>query len=102
MIGKRNSSFPAVLLACLSLVACQGSDPILGPDGTPLPDGTVQTGENTFMIPLQEKDADGCQGYRMHAPGRLVAQVIYYRQASGEFTVNKMDVACYASNETKD
>lgn len=79
MSGMR---IPALVAACLSFGACQGTETVT--DKPALPEGTVQTGENTFMIPLDEVDADGCQGYRMHAPGRLVAQVIYYREASGK------------------
>ena len=97
-----------MLFSCLALGACQATEQNAGPetaqealppDDLALPDGTVQTGKNTFMIPLDEVDPDGCQGYRMHAPGRLVAQVIYYRQASGKFTVNKMDAACHAPEQ---
>lgn len=94
-------TLPAMLLACLTVGACQtveqDAEPGTGPDG--LPEGTIQTGKNTFMIPLDEVDPDGCQGYRIHAPGRLVIQVIYYREASGEFTANKMDAACHAPEQ---
>ncbi len=122
MSTSHNLTLPAILFSCLALGACQASEQNAGPDtgqetlspenlvlppndlvlppnDLALPDGTVQTGKNTFMIPLDEIDSDGCQGYRMHAPGRLVAQVIYYREASGKFTVNKMDAACHAPEQ---
>lgn len=59
-----------------------------------LPTGSVQTGPNMYMIPTGQPDGDGCQAYRVHSPGKVVVQIVYYRKADGGFSPNKEEAAC--------
>jgi hypothetical protein len=64
----------------------------------PLPDGAIQTGADLYMVPLEKRDGDGCQGYRQYSPVHMVTMAIYYRNDSGDFTANKLRADCYAKN----
>lgn len=61
----------------------------------PLPEGAIKVEEGLYQVPIG-RDEDGCMMYRMHAPGRDVAQVIHYRRADGTFTKAKRDAVCDA------
>lgn len=65
---------------------------------TPIPEGAVQTGADLYMVPLQQRDADGCQGFRQYSPIHMVTMAIYYRDRTGGFTANKLQAACYAKD----
>lgn len=91
---KSSILWPAVWAAVI-LTGCS-TDSDTG-DEAPIegyPPGTVAVGQNSFMVPLEEKDADGCQGYRLVAPGRLTIQAIHYRRPDGSFSVNKLEADC--------
>ena len=64
--------------------------------------GTIKTGEDLYMIPLKQTDADGCQGYRQYSPTHLVTMAIYYQDHEGRFTANKLQAPCYAKALAKD
>ncbi|MCK5574437.1 MAG: hypothetical protein KAI28_01420 [Sphingomonadales bacterium] len=55
----------------------------------------IQLDEDLFMIPLEKKDKDGCQGWRLHSETRMVIQAIHYQRKDGTFTNNKLEAACY-------
>ena len=94
------------LAIIISLAACTEqaeSEPRPAPlPPAPIPDGAVQTGADLYMVPLSERDADGCQGYRQYSPTHMVTMAIYYRTAAsngaGGFTANKMQADCYAKD----
>ena len=54
-------------------------------------------GDETYMVPIA-KDEDGCMQYRMHAPGRMVPQVIFYADGKGGFTMSRAEAACPPPN----
>ena len=58
-----------------------------------VPRGAIQVGEELYQIPIGPDD-DGCPRFRMYSPTRLVAQAIYYRDATGGFTMNRQEAAC--------
>lgn len=62
-------------------------------DPATLPDGAIRTDEGVYHVPIG-RDEEGCMMYRMHAPGRDVVQVIFYRRADGSFTMAKSEAAC--------
>ena len=70
----------------LVLSACAAPDGALKP---------IQLEGDLFMIPLTNKDRDGCQGWRLHSETRMVIQAIHYQRKDGTFTNNKMEAACY-------
>lgn len=74
----------------ITLAAC-------GQQGS-LPAGAIETGPDNYMVPLEERDADGCQGYRQYSPIHLVTMAIYYREIDGGFTANKLQAVCYAKD----
>ncbi len=84
-----------ILAMAGGLAACQAREEASGLDG--LPPGSVQTGPNMYMIPTGQPDGDGCQAYRLHSPGNVVVQIVYYRQADGGFSPNKKEAACLAA-----
>lgn len=92
----------AALASALLLAGCKTTDepsmPIVEPVAEPVveefPAGTIQTGENTYMVPLEMPDAGGCLGYRVVSPGNLTVQAIYYRTPDGDFTANKLLASC--------
>lgn len=58
-----------------------------------VPRGAIRVGEQLYLVPVGEDD-DGCPMFRMYSPTKLVAQVIYYRDAAGGFTTSKHEAAC--------
>lgn len=84
-----------VLALAAALAACQDNQAASGLEG--LPAGSVQTGPNMYMIPSGPPDGDGCQAYRVHSPGNVVIQMVYYRKADGGFSANKEEAACMAA-----
>ncbi len=66
--------------------------------GEPLPEGAIETGADLYMVPLQQRDADGCQGFRQYSPIHMVTMAIYYRDGTGGFTANKLQADCYAKD----
>ncbi|MFN4281112.1 MAG: hypothetical protein ACK4NA_00585 [Alphaproteobacteria bacterium] len=58
-----------------------------------LPAGAIATGDGVYMVPIAP-DETGCMQYRMHAPGKAVVQVIYYRAADGKFTPDRSKADC--------
>ena len=62
-----------------------------------LPPGAIQTTDNTYMVPLSQRDGDGCLAYRVYAPGKKTVQALYYRALDGHFTANRLEAACKAS-----
>ena len=59
----------------------------------PLPEGAIEVEEGLYMIPLAAP-VEGCQAYRAHAPGQMVAQVIYYRAKDGGFVTDRREAHC--------
>lgn len=93
------------LVIVTSLAACAPraeGESARTPIPTPIPDGAIQTGMDSYMIPLEQRDADGCQGYRQYSPTHMVTMALYYRTAAsngtGGFTANKMQADCYAKD----
>lgn len=84
-----------VLMLAGGLAACQENEAASGLES--LPPGSVQTGPNMYMIPTGQPDGDGCQAYRLHSPGNVVIQMVYYRKADGGFSANKEEAACMAA-----
>lgn len=72
--------------------ACKEKEAVSGLES--LPTGSVQTGPNMYMIPTGQPDGDGCQAYRVHSPGNVVIQIVYYQKADGGFSPNKEEAAC--------
>lgn len=92
----------------LTLAACT---PQAGGDSAPgspanlpadLPEGTIRTGKNMYMVPLDALDRDGCQGYRQYSPTGQVTMAIYYLGFDGKFTANKLQTACYSKAHAED
>lgn len=86
-------------LAC-AVQACAGQDAERSstagappPAAANLPAGAIQVGEDLYQVPIGTDD-DGCPMFRLHSPTRMVAQAIYYRDATGGFTMNREDAAC--------
>ncbi len=90
-----------IVLAIVATLAACGQQGSL-PAGVSLPAGAIETGPDIYMVPLEIRDADGCQGYRQYSPKHLVTMAIYYRASAsdgdGGFTANKLQAACYAKN----
>lgn len=84
-----------VLALAAGLAACQENQTDPGLEG--LPPGSVRTGPNRYMIPTGRPDGDGCQAYRLHSPGNVVVQLVYYRKAGSGFSPNKKEAACMAA-----
>ena len=84
---------PLSLAACLGAVACAPSSSAAQVSAPQLPAGAIQTGEGVYMVPVAP-DESGCMQYRMHAPGKAVVQVIYYRAADGTFTPDRSKADC--------
>lgn len=86
------------LLLFLTLAAC-GQQAAGDSPRAPTPEGAIQTGADVYMVPLDQRDADGCQGYRQYSPVHMVTMAIYYRDAAGGFTANKLQAACRAGTK---
>ncbi len=84
-----------ILAMAAGLAACQAQEEASELDR--LPPGSVQTGPNMYMIPTGQPDGDGCQAYRVHSPGNVVVQIVYYQKADGGFSPNKEEAACLAA-----
>ncbi len=78
------------VFGALTLLAGCAASPEPAMTESPLPPGTIKTGEGTYMVPIV-KDADGCMQYRMHAPGKATVQVIFYADGKGGFTTNRAE-----------
>ena len=62
-------------------------------NAAPLPSGAIQIGDDQYMVPLGI-DGDGCAQYRMYSQRSAVADVIFYRDAKGGFTMNRAEADC--------
>lgn len=58
-----------------------------------IPPDAIRIGDQLYQVPLGADD-DGCPRYRLYSPTRLVAQVIYYRDAAGGFTTDRRQSDC--------
>jgi len=58
-----------------------------------LPAGAVAVGPGLYQVPIGT-DTEGCQMYRLHAPGRIVTQAIAWRRPDGSFTLDQREAAC--------
>ena len=58
-----------------------------------LPPDAVAVGPDLYQVPIGT-DAEGCQMYRLHAPGRMVTQAIAWRRADGSFTLDRREADC--------
>ncbi|MCH8202996.1 MAG: hypothetical protein IH996_07815 [Proteobacteria bacterium] len=94
-MNRALSKVVLIPLVAVGLTACQEKQAASGLEG--LPTGSVQTGPNMYMIPTGQPDGDGCQAYRVHSPGNVVVQMVYFRKADGDFTANKKEAACLAA-----
>jgi hypothetical protein len=83
----RSTVVAAALWPAVAALAVASDDP------AKLPEGAIQTDEGVYHVPIG-RDEEGCMMYRMHAPGRDVVQVIFYRRADGSFTMAKPEAAC--------
>lgn len=93
------SLLSAVLL--LAGAACTSPETPAKPENAGIPADAVEIGEGSYMVPISA-DEDGCMMYRHLAPGRLVAQVIYYRTADGDFVTDKRLADCRTDTENGD
>ena len=101
----KNAEFYAALLAIVgSVLLCPAfplhearaaamSEPL---DNAPLPAGAIKIGDDQYMVPLG-KDSDGCEQFRMHSQRSGVPAVIFYRDAKGGFTMNRLEADCRPS-----
>lgn len=62
-------------------------------DNAPLPAGAIKIGDDQYMVPMG-KDSDGCEQFRMHSQRGGVPVAIFYRDAKGGFTMNRLDADC--------
>jgi hypothetical protein len=60
---------------------------------TGVPPDAIRIGDQLYQVPIGADD-DGCPRYRLYSPTRLVAQVIYYRDRAGGFTIDRRRAAC--------
>lgn len=58
-----------------------------------LPAGAIAVGPDLYQVPIGP-DAEGCQMYRLHSPGRMVTQAIAWRRPDGSFTLDRREAAC--------
>lgn len=75
----------------LGLAACGG-----GSSGGParaIPASAIEIGEELYMVPVGE-DASGCTRYNLIARERETVQAVFYRDARGDFTTNRVDAGC--------
>jgi hypothetical protein len=91
-----------VLVFGLLLQACAAAGPGSGPKpsvatsqraAAEIPRGAIPVGQDLYQVPIGVDD-EGCPMFRMYSPTKLVAQAIYYRDASGGFTMEKRAAAC--------
>lgn len=104
MVGKRFSLHRSGVLLVFGLLiqACATDGPGSWPKSdvatsrraaAEIPKGAIPVGQELYQVPIGLDD-EGCQMFRMYSPTRLVAQAIYYRDASGGFTMNRQAAAC--------
>ena len=93
--------FLALAVLCLAGAAFAAAS-AAGSDAAsaPLPEGAVKVGKGIYQVPIGN-DEEGCMMYRMHAPGRDVVQVIFYRRADGAFTMAKPEANCRGQDDIK-
>jgi hypothetical protein len=91
-----------VLIFGLVLQACAAESPGLGPKpsvatspraAAEIPKGAIPVGQELYQVPIGVDD-EGCPMFRLYSPTKLVAQAIYYRDASGGFTTDKQAAVC--------
>jgi hypothetical protein len=58
-----------------------------------IPAGAIPISDELYQVPIGADD-DGCPRYRLYSPTRLVAQVVYYRDAAGAFTTDRRQADC--------
>lgn len=58
-----------------------------------IPAGAIKAGDDLHMVPAGN-DPSGCPWYRPFAPGRMVAQAMYYRAADGRFVPSREAADC--------
>jgi hypothetical protein len=80
---------PLTLAACFGAASCVEAQ-VIDPQ---LPAGAIASGDGVYMVPIAPDDT-GCMQYRMHAPGKAVVQVIFYRAADGTFTPDRSRADC--------
>lgn len=61
--------------------------------GGALPEGAIRVGDDLHQVPIGV-DAGGCPIYRLHSTRGAVVQAIFYRTASGAFTMDRKAAAC--------
>ena len=85
----------AALAAALPCFACAaGGAPPPEPSRPPeVPANAIPAGEGLWMVPLEGK-IDGCQAFRLFAPGRMTVAALHYRKRGGGFTLNRNEADC--------
>jgi hypothetical protein len=83
------------LQGCAAQAPGPASSPesIAGEAAAEVPPGATRIGDELYQLPIGTDD-DGCPRYRLYSPTRLVAQVIYYREAGGGFTTDRRQAHC--------
>ena len=71
---------------------CAAAGPAASADRA-LPAGAIAVGPDLYQVPIGP-DAEGCQMYRLHSPGRMVTQAIAWRRPDGSFTLDRREAAC--------
>jgi hypothetical protein len=79
--------------AALPTGAASHSGTIADEAASEVPPGAIPIGHELYQVPIGADD-DGCPRYRLYSPTRLVAQVIYYRDAGGGFTTDRRQADC--------
>jgi hypothetical protein len=91
-----------LLVFGLLLQACAAEGPGSGPKSdvatsqraaAEIPQGAIAVGQELYQVPIGVDD-EGCPMFRLYSPTRLAPQAIYYRDASGGFTMEKQAAAC--------
>lgn len=81
-------------LSVVAVAGCQQAPPPTPPPSSkPPPPGAIKAGMDFYMVPIG-RDGSGCETFRPWSRYRVVAQIIYYRAASGGFTPVRADSVC--------
>jgi hypothetical protein len=89
----RAAVLPLTLAALLGVAGCAHAQSGGQMSQSDLPAGAIATGDGVYMVPIAPDEA-GCMQYRMHAPGKAVVQMIFYRSADGKFTPDRAQADC--------